>query len=250
MRRVALVVAALLTLAACGDVAVAGTRASRAPGHAGTAAKTVLFKDSFNGRTLDTTKWHVGWFGDGVHPTPPVNGSADNCYAPAQVNVGGGQLTLTATKVTCLGHAWTSGLINTNGHFSFTTGTLKAKVCLPGSGPIADWPAVWSDGQHWPNDGEIDLVEGLHGAGQWHVHSTAGAPGGGHLTAGCHRLKYVRTATSVTFWFDGVKQGSASASSFARSPHYVVLELAVSNSISPPEVPAQLHVLWVTVTSG
>ncbi|HEX4489667.1 MAG TPA: hypothetical protein VH914_00530 [Acidimicrobiia bacterium] len=100
----------------------------------------------------------------------------------------------------------------------------------------------------WPNDGEIDLIEGLHGRGMWHVHSTSSsAPGGGNLTAGCHRIKYVRTASTVTFFYDGVNQGSASTSNFASSPEYLVVNLAVSSSISPPEVPAQLHVDWIEV---
>lgn len=208
--------------------------------------KTILFSDSFNGRTLDKTKWNDTWGGD---PSKGVNGSEDDCYASSQVNVGGGQLTLTAIKKPCLGKNWTSGLINTNGHFSFTTGTLRARVCLQGARTIDDWPGIWTDGQHWPNDGEIDLLEGLGGDGEWHVHSTSPTIGGGSLGVGCHRVKYVRTASSATFFYDGVNVGTASTASFSRSSHYLVLNLAVSPSISPPEVPAQMHVDWVQVTA-
>lgn len=209
--------------------------------------KTVLFSDSFNGRILDKSKWNDTW--GGSDPSHGVNGSEGDCYASSQVNVGGGQLTLTATKKTCLGTNWTSGLVDTDGHFSFTTGTFKARVCLQGASTIDDWPGIWTDGQHWPNDGEIDLLEGLHGSGEWHVHSTKPTVGGGFLTPGCHHVKYVRTASTVSFFYDGVDQGSASTASFASSPHYLVLNLAVSSSVSPPEQAAQLHVDWVQVTA-
>jgi hypothetical protein len=60
-------------------------RGSRTPTPVARATKTVLFKDSFAGTKLDASKWNNGWFGDNVHPTKGVNGSEDDCYAPAQV---------------------------------------------------------------------------------------------------------------------------------------------------------------------
>jgi beta-glucanase (GH16 family) len=209
-----------------------------------------IFHDEFVGGKLNAAKWNNGWFGDGVHPTKAVNGAGDACNDPAQVSVGGGQLTITASKRACLGYPWASGLINTNGKFAFTTGTVEIGIWLPGSTRVDDWPTAWSNGQHWPNDGEIDLVEGLGGHGAWHVHSTGPTVGGGNLGPGYHVVKYVRTTSTVTVFYDGVQVGSASTSRFANSPHYLILELAVSKSISPPEVAAQVHYDFVRVTAA
>lgn len=225
--------------------AAAGTTPARP------AAGTVLFREDFNGTGLDKSKWNDSWFGTDPNPSNPVNGAEENCYRPQNVTVSGGYLHLAAKADSCLGYNYSSGLVNTNGHFNFTTGTLKARVCLPGGTSTADWPGAWSDGQHWPNDGEIDLVEGLGGHDAWHVHSTSPTQGGtGTITSGCHLFKYKRTATTVTFWYDRVKVGAASATAFARSAHYLIFNLGLSSSISPPiRVPAEMTVDWVEVRS-
>ena len=61
------------------------------------------------------------------------------------------------------------------GLFSFTYGYMEARIWLPGSGEIADWPAFWADGQNWPTDGENDVLEGLGGQACAHFHNPAGA---------------------------------------------------------------------------
>ena len=100
---------------------------------------------------------------------------------PAQVSVANGELDLTAIAKaeSCGGVARSdaSGILTTNGTFSFTYGYMEARIWLPGSGSIADWPAFWADGQNWPTDGEIDILEGLGGQACAHFHNPAGAPG-------------------------------------------------------------------------
>jgi beta-glucanase (GH16 family) len=143
-----------------------------------------------------------------------------------------------------------SGLVNTNGHFSFTTGVLKARVWLPpGNGSTVDWPGIWTNGQHWPNDGEIDVLEGLAGHDCWHVHTVRPTVGTcGSIKGGWHIIEMIRTKTTLTFFYDNKKVGTASTSAFANSPHYIVFNLAVSKAISPPEKPAFMLVDWVQVT--
>ena len=214
------------------------------------APSKVLFRDDFNGTKLDASKWNPSWFGNGSSPTHPVNSLENDCYDPRQVSVSGGHLMLTAVPRACLGHAFASGLVNTHGKFQFVTGTFSARVWLPGgTGATIDWPGVWTDGEHWPNDGEIDLLEGLNGHDCWHVHTVKPTVGNcaNAMGGGWHVVKLERTHTTLTFFYDGKRMGTESAGLFANSPHYLVLNLAVSKVISPPERPAYMLVDWVQV---
>src|ERR1700682_4716091 len=51
-------------------------------------------------------------------------------------------------------------------------------VGAAGAGAISNCPAVWTDGQSWPTDGELDVMEGLSGQACWHFHDPQGGPGG------------------------------------------------------------------------
>src|SRR5579871_712054 len=125
----------------------------------------LIFDDEFSGDTLDTTKWTPFWFADGA----TSNGTAMDA---ANVSVAGGTLRLDLTPTS-------GGLVSSNGKFSFTFGYVEARIDLPGSaGSLSNWPAFWTDGQNWPQDGEIDVMEGLGGAACWHFHSSTGSPGG------------------------------------------------------------------------
>ena len=84
MRRLAgvLIVCALLA-----PVAASATSHPRSP----------VFRDDFNGTTLDLTKWQPNWLGaNNSTITPPVNGAELSCYDPSQVSVAGGYLHLRA----------------------------------------------------------------------------------------------------------------------------------------------------------
>jgi hypothetical protein len=129
---------------------------------------TLKFDDEFNGTGLDTADWSTGWFGPGI--TPPVNSQEEDCYDPAQVTENDGALDLTLIQKSedcgISDPQYTTGLVSTKGKFSFTYGFIEARVWLPSApgnpGEAADWPGVWLDGQNWPEDGEIDIAEGVH----------------------------------------------------------------------------------------
>ena len=139
-----------------------------------------IFDDEFNATSLDSSKWSTGWYGSGI--TAPVNAEELQCYDPNQVSVAGGELdlNLVAKTESCGGQtrSYASGLVSTSGKFSYTYGYLEARVWLPGGSAVTDWPAVWTDGQSWPTDGELDAVEGLGGQACWHFHDPLGAFGG------------------------------------------------------------------------
>lgn len=216
-------------------------------------AATVLFHDDFNGTSVSSV-WERSWFA-GNAISKPVNGAEESCFDPQLATVSGGALHLAAKAQSCTvaGHTYSyrSALVNTRNSFHFTTGTLRARVWLPGGTTLEDWPSVWSDGASWPNDGEIDAFEALDGKGCYHVHDRNGGPGGCvSMTGGWHTLKMRRTNTTATFWYDHVKVGSLDASSFAGKPHYAILQLALSSSISPPVVvPREVKVDWISVSS-
>ena len=94
------------------------------------------------------------------------------------------------------------------------------------------------------------MLEGLGGHDCWHVHTVKPTVGTyASITGGWHTVEMDRTKTTLTFVYDGKKVGTASTSGFANAPHYLVLNLAVSNSISPPEQAAFMLVDWIQVTS-
>ena len=121
------------------------------------------------------TKWSTGWFGSGVTvPVTPTSRSA----TPPQVSVTGGDLNLSAiAKTQTVGgktFPYTSGMVTTMGKYTFTYGTIEARINLSGSnGKIDNWPAFWADGTGaWPATGELDVMEGLGGRAAYHFHST------------------------------------------------------------------------------
>ena len=178
-----------------------------------------------------------GWFGDAV--TDPVNGSEDDCYSPANISFPGDgtmHLNVTQTRSHCRGvtKPFSGALVSTNpddgragSGFQYGYGVLEARVYIPADGSeIADWPAVWADGQHWPEDGEDDVMEGLGGRACWHFQIPPGAPSRGcdtSLTPGWHTFASDWRAGSVTFFYDGVDVGAVT-SGITAAPMYLVLD--------------------------
>jgi beta-glucanase (GH16 family) len=217
-----------------------------------------IFGDEFNGSTLDLSKWRPNWLaGTDDAITKPVNSAELSCYDPAQVSVSGGYLHLRAVNRACaanngVSYAYASGLVESAHDFTFTHGRVEARVWLPGTGSVANWPAFWTNGTGtWPVTGELDVMEGLEGHACWHFHSTAGGPGGCAPMAnptGWHTFAADWRAGSVTYFYDGVQVGRI-ASGITSSPMYLVFNLAVSTQIAPPvQLPSEMLVDWVRVT--
>ncbi len=221
---------------------------------------TLKFDDEFNGTSLDTAKWSTGWYGSGI--TAPVNDSEDDCYDPAQVSEGGGalDLTLIAKSENCgiSDPLYAGGLVSTQGKFSFTYGFIEARVWLPGApgdaGYVANWPAVWADGQNWPEDGEIDIAEGISGQLCAHFHNAANSSQGlsagggsgcpsGIYTGGWHTFAANWEPGIVTYYYDGVDIGSVT-SGITSAPMFLVLDYAAGG---PTHVPDTMKVDYVRV---
>jgi beta-glucanase (GH16 family) len=222
-------------------------------------ATNEIFRDDFDGSTLDTSKWRPNWLAgtDGA-VTKPVNSNEQSCYDPSQVSVSGGYLHLDAVSRACradngVTYPYASGLVESAEHFTFIYGKVEARIYVPpGSAGAANWPAFWANGTGtWPVTGELDVMEGLEGHACWHFHSTLGGPGGCAPLAspsGWHTFGADWEPGSVTYFYDGVQVGRV-LSGITASPMYLVLNLAVSPSISPPvQLPSEMLVDWVRVT--
>jgi Glycosyl hydrolases family 16 len=187
-----------------------------------------VFSDGFGGSALKAGDWTPGWFGSGV--SGPVNSAETAAYDSANVRVHNGSvhLRLTGHPVTVGGRTFphTGALISSNGKQQFAPPVaIEWQVRIPGGTPIADWPALWSDGQHWPVDGELDVLEGLTGAASLHFHSAMTEAGGypaGHW-AGWHDFGAYWQAGKVRWYWDGRKVGELRAGITA-VPQYLVAD--------------------------
>ncbi|MEU9080688.1 family 16 glycosylhydrolase [Kitasatospora sp. NPDC048538] len=211
-----------------------------------------VFADEFNGTSLDAAKWNPNWFGCSTCTTQPVNSQEAAAYSPSQVSVSGGSLHLAVAQkpatVNGKTYPYTSGLINTNGKAQFTYGAFEARIYSPPSGSqVANWPAFWADGQNWPTDGELDVMEGLGGDACYHFHSDAGGPGScahGDFS-GWHTYGAEWAPGSVTYYYDGVKVGQIT-SGITSAPMYLILDNAVDAKY-PAVAPADMQVDYVRV---
>ena len=124
---------------------------------------TLAFDDEFNGTSIDTTKWDVF---NGVHPNNGVASAAADC------SESGGYLHLdvpgdgTGCNVSSAYEPYTGAATGANAWELAIGDYVEARVWFASSNatpsdPVANWPAFWTSGVHWPANGEIDIAEGL-----------------------------------------------------------------------------------------
>ena len=120
-----------------------------------------LWNDEFD--TIDTTKWTfeigTGASGWGNNEKQYYTARSENAY------VQDGILHIRAKKEDYEGSGYTSARMITKGKFSFTYGTVEARIALPTGKGI--WPAFWMLGENidavsWPACGEIDIIESIN----------------------------------------------------------------------------------------
>ncbi|MGZ4747632.1 MAG: glycoside hydrolase family 16 protein [Oryzihumus sp.] len=221
---------------------------------------TLAWADEFSGTSVDQHKWQPNWLGvTNTISTPPVNTAELSCYDPHQVTVSAGAVHLAAVRRSCLGWQYASGLLNTAKTFNFTYGYAEARMFLPhtAAGACTNWPAFWLNGHDGNPIEEVDVMECLQGDVEWVYHYAGYTKRVIHLPPAWHQ-RMPRTASGwhtfgvdwepghLTFYFDGVPQGSAAQS--ATHPHYLIANLAVSTVISPPvRVPQAVGIDYVRV---
>jgi beta-glucanase (GH16 family) len=233
----------------------------------------LVFRDEFDGTSLDLTKWQPNWFGsDDTAISRPVHDSEVSCYDPAQVTVGNGHLYLLAVPADhpdCVTKDGTkayyaSGLISSIYRYHLTYGFVEARIFLPpGTGTPQNWPAFWLNGNNWPQNGEIDIMESLGGgvSTRWTYHYDADpgpaedhreyTPGGNMIDeSGWHVFGAFWQPHKITFYYDGVKVGAVTSNDLeggaliTDSPHYIIINLAL-NGEYPITVPSVMAVDYV-----
>jgi beta-glucanase (GH16 family) len=181
------------------------------------------------------------------------------CYQPSQVAEAGGELDLNLiaqAQNNCplegggsVNEPYTSGMIQSQGKFSFTYGYFETRVWLPGAASGVDWPGVWAVGANWPTGGELDLVEGLQGQACWHFHDPSGGPGGcaGVYSGGWHTFGADWESGSVTWYYDGKAVGSVTQG-ITNSPMFLLATMALDNTYGGPiQAPATLRIDYIRV---
>ncbi|GJF33513.1 hypothetical protein KNE206_62130 [Kitasatospora sp. NE20-6] len=194
-------------------------------------ATRLVFSDEFNGTNgtaPDASKWTTD-------PGAGVNNELEY-YTTGNKNLyqdGTGNLVLEARKEVTPGSScprdplsgsttcqYTSGRINTYGHFDFAYGHAEARIKVTGTQGL--WPAFWmlgsnfKNGTAWPYSGEIDIMEHV-GKVADSVYSTLHAPayngGGGYgapytlagqdFAGAFHTYAVDWDSTHMTFYVDG-----------------------------------------------
>jgi beta-glucanase (GH16 family) len=221
----------------------------------------MVFDDEFNASSLDLSRWLPNWNGGTASAiTPPVNSTESACYDPQQVTEGNGELDLSAVSGSCTAsngvtYPFRSGLIESNGKFNFTYGAFEARIWTPAGTGM--WPAFWSDGQSWPNDGEIDVLEayGTDASSSYHYHYPGGGPGGNFTvlgsTTGWHTYAADWEPGVITWYYDGQKVWQltnadlTAGSSITSSPQYLILNLGLNSAQAAS--PSTMRVDYVRV---
>src|SRR6185312_8951964 len=131
--------------------------------------------ENFDGDTrsvLDSGRWHAGWFGDGTL-TGAVNSQETAIFSRDNISVANGVARFDVTPnpdhlelgdgttAPDLGSALNSDDEQARHGFLIGYGYVEARMQLPAGTPTdAVWPGFWLNGHTWPDDMEIDIVEG------------------------------------------------------------------------------------------
>jgi beta-glucanase (GH16 family) len=188
----------------------------------------MTWSDEFDGTSLDTTKWtpqDVAW---------PYNAELEY-YSPDQVSVANGMLTITSLRRVIGGRQYSSGRIESGGHFAQTYGRFEYRAKLPTTQGL--WPAFWllpaSNG--WPP--EIDIMEMLgnqpskiYGTHHWGTAQALQSYGGSYVgpdySQDFHIFAVEWFPDRIDWYVDGVKYFSDNAN-IPQEPMFFIINTAV-----------------------
>jgi len=242
--------------------------AASAPGQIASAApaKKLLWSQEFNGskRVGVDKRYFTHDLGNGFG----WGNAEKEYYTSSSSNIltdGKGNLVITAKRIPedssilniCDDCQFTSAKIKTADKLGFMYGRLEARIKTPaGSGM---WPAFWmlgaslTEGDTWPDCGEIDILEGK-GSEPNRVYGTVHGPGyfGGdgsqkgyafdnpiELNAGFHVYAIEWKKNQIDFYFDSKKYYSINAASVApnkwvfNKEFFLIINLATGGNFEP-----------------
>ena len=244
---------------------------SRATEVESSSSSPYLWHDEFN--AIDTAKWTfeigTGSSGWGNNEWEYYTDRSENAY------VQDGILHIRANKEDYEGSKYTSARIITKGKFSFTYGTVEARIALPKGKGI--WPAFWMLGENidevsWPKCGEIDIIEAVneesvvYGTHHWYADGQADYGNstkeyyGTHydlVITEFHNYKMTWDSKMMTMYVDDFKyqeiaiDGDGGIEAF-RKPFFFVLNVAVGGQwpgfdIDDSQFPNEMLVDYIRV---
>lgn len=237
----------------------------------------LVWRDEFNGTSLDTSKWgyQLGVRDQYGSSTGPVFWGNEELqyYTADAVSVADGMLKITATKQAMPdGRSYSSGRILTRDKASWTYGYFEARMKTPTGNGM--WPAFWmlpqpsttasSDNIYggWPANGEIDIMEAkgrlgnvvdttLHFGKAWDAHDyVSRATTLSTSTEEWHTYAVEWTNTNIIWYIDGeqvllvskARWWTQDASNQGQSapfdqPFYILFNLAVGGMYDNYEQP-------------
>jgi beta-glucanase (GH16 family) len=214
----------------------------------------LTWSDEFNapnGSPPDPAKWNIVTEGKGFGN----NELETYTDRPANIQQQNGNLVITAQKENLTGpdgvpRNYTSARINTQNHFTQKYGRFEARIQLPTGKGI--WPAFWLlgddlDTTHWPDCGEIDILETIgapdtmystiHGpgySGSKGLSTKFALPAGQQVDNAFHLYAVEWSPDDIKFFFDNhliVERTPADLPSNTKwvydHPFYLLLNLAV-----------------------
>ena len=215
-----------------------------------------VWRDEFDGNSLDGTKWTAlngGWGDEGQQ--------VRNCYTRSDenINVSGGSLNLIGLYkpgATCTGGNtktgnFTSGFVQTKNKAYFKYGYIEARIKMPKN--KSTWPGFWMSPNNspysagWPDWGEIDIVETKGSNRQfaasdahWRDKNTPTGQTGSHRNRqGVIPPSKFGTNNDTTEWHTyGVKWTEGKLEYFIDGEwHHTITEFKNSNSTGSPNGP-------------
>ena len=219
-------------------------------------AWSMIFDDEFSGTGVDLSVWQPNWFGStDTEITQPLNaGHSDACTDPGMARVSNGALRLRVVRRFCQGHRYDGAVVNSNpaggGNFQFTYGYIEFRAILPAEDGM--WTAFWTNGQNWPTDGELDVMESglpLASSQGWFYHGPNGVTGGRETIPGASTSWHTYAAFwepgRISWYFDGDLVGTVTEG-VGNVAHYIVLSASDWKSRNPMG-PATTRVDYVRV---
>ena len=237
--------------------------------------ENLLWSDEFEGSAIDETKWGYN-IGTGENGW----GNSELEYytnRPENVYVKDGMLHIRAQKEDYEGQKYTSTRLLSQNKFTFTYGTVEARIALPVGKGI--WPAFWMLGENiedisWPACGEIDIIEAIndesivYGTHHW-AHEGSHAEYGNNTSdyygtslkldiSEFHTYKMTWDKEFITMYVDDFKyqeidiKDTTSDMATFHKPFFFILNVAVGGSwpgfdIDDSQFPTEMQVDYIRV---
>ncbi|MCM8814231.1 MAG: family 16 glycosylhydrolase [Candidatus Omnitrophica bacterium] len=192
----------------------------------------MVWNDEFDGEAVDLHKWRI-------EDAALVKNNEQQYYAPDEVYVQDGRLTLRSRQREMGGRPYTSGLVETRGKASWQYGRFEIRAKLPAGKGL--WPAHWMlpASGFWPP--EIDIMEMLghmpkviHMTVHWGVWPKKKQRGflwhgEDDFSAGFHVFALEWDERELRWYIDGALRARQSAY-VPQEPFYLILNTAVGGN--------------------